>query len=148
MDRFELETAFYKHLVNFSHAGFVTIRPDEIFDPADEANQSNLRRGVLMLNRPETIAFGDGIYSRIDGMYQIDLWVPLDVSNAYQTLMNASSAHVDRFFPANGRGLSLTEGTTTAHIVRRPSQERMPRESGFIREMVEVDFYVDVRKDD
>lgn len=143
MNRHDLNLAFYRQLIALTYASMVSIRPDEIFDPKDEGGSNSIRRGFVLLNDPETIAFGNGVYSRIAGIYQIDIWVPRELQNAFKTTSTYSDAHVLQFWPANGRGLTLTENSTSAHIVKRPSQKHLGREGSYLRDVVEVDFYVE-----
>lgn len=151
MDTYDLETAFYRRLTVLTYQNLTTLRPDQIFDPETAATQVSFRRGQVLLNEPDTIAFGHGVYSRIECIYQIDLWVPRanydalgDGAGALKQIKNMSDAHLAHFFPANGRGLALTENSTTAAIVRRPTQRHMGREGAYLREIIEVNFYTDV----
>lgn len=143
MDAFDLETAFDRKLVALTYATASTAKPDEVFDPQSLPSTYGWRRGTVILDRPETIAFGNGVYSRIDGIYQIDLYVPRSNNTALKELKNMTDAHVAHFWPSNGRGLTLTENTTSANIVRRPAQRHLGREGAYLRDVVEVEFYVE-----
>jgi hypothetical protein len=134
---YDLETAFYKRLALLTFSGS-TFRPDQIVDNPTGA----WRRGVIVMVDPETVGFGNGVLTRVNGLYQIDLYVPRVQDNAFKTLMQASDAHLAHFFPATGRGLALTEASTMASIRRRPMQRRMGREGAFLREIVDVEFEV------
>ena len=140
MNTFDLETAFYRRLALLSFDGR-TLKPDEEFDPK---HASAFRRGVVVLDRPETVGFGNGVYSRVEGFYQIDTWISREVDDALMLVKQAADAHVTHFFPANGRGLSLTENQTSAHITRRPTRRSLGRDGAFLREMTEVPFYVEI----
>lgn len=144
MDRHDLNLAFYRRLITLTYSDMETKRPDEVFDPKDESNIENIRRGYVLLGDPDTTGFGNGVYSRIEGIYQIDIWVPRNNENAFKTSSNLSDAHVAHFFPTNGRGLALTENSTTANIIRRPSQRHLGREGSYLRDIIEVNFYVEV----
>jgi hypothetical protein len=120
-----------------------TVRPDEVFDPKDEGNAETIRRGVIIGPTPETIGFGNGVYTRLHGIYQIDIWIPRDLQNAFKIASQYSDAHVVQFWPTTGRGLTLTENSTSAHIVKRPSQRHFGRDGAYLRDMIEVDFYTD-----
>ena len=144
MNRHDLNLAFYRKLTGLAIANMIDVRPDEIEEPASLLNSQSWRRGVVMLNEPEPIAWGDGVYSRIHGLYQIDIYVPRAAASAFKVASEYSDAHVAHFFPANGRGITVTENQTSAHIVRRPSQRHLGREGAYLRDVVEVDFYLDV----
>lgn len=144
MDTYDLSVAFYEKLAALTYSGMKTLLPDEIFDPAESVSSAPVRRGYVLLDSPETVAFGNGVYSRTTGIYQIDLWVPRKTTSALKTIKQMADAHVTHFFPANGRGLTLTENATSANIVRRPNQRSFGREGAYLREIVEVDFYVEV----
>lgn len=144
MDRHDLNLAFYRRLIALAYNGMETIRPDQIFDATNESNTETIRRGVVILNEPQTIGFGNGVYSRIEGIYQIDIWVPRSNENAFKTCSELSDAHLLHFFPANGRGLTVTENTTSAHITRRPAQRHLGREGAYLREVIEIEFYTDI----
>ena len=129
---------------------FVTLKPTEVKEPPD----GPWRRGWVLLGEPETIGFGNGVYSRTEGIYQIDLYVPLFQESALRVLRGATDAHVTRFWPANSRGLTLERNGTEAHILRRPNQRHLSyggqatnapnsREGAFLRAIVEVDFFVE-----
>lgn len=143
MDAYDLELACYRRLIALTYSTIATARPDEVFDPQTLASTYGWRRGTVMLNDPETIGFGNGVYSRIDGIYQVDLYVPRTNNGALKQLKNMTDAHVAQFWPSNGRGLTLTENSTSAHIVRRPAQRHLGREGAYLRDVVEVDFYVE-----
>lgn len=143
MDAYDLELACYRRLLTLTYATISTARPDEVFDPQTLAASYGWRRGTVLLNNPETVAFGHGVYSRIEGVYQIDLYVPRANNGALKQLKNMTDAHVAHFWPSNGRGLTLTENSTSANIVRRPSQKHLGREGAYLRDVVEVDFYVE-----
>lgn len=144
MDTYDLSVAFYTRLSSLTYSGMKTLLPDEIFDATEGVSSTTVRRGFVMLSEPETVAFGNGVYSRTSGLYQIDIWVPRKTTSALKTIKQMADAHVTHFFPANGRGLTLTENTTSGHIVRRPNQRSIGREGAYLRELVEVDFYVEV----
>lgn len=151
MDSYDLELAFYQRLIALTYTNLETVRPDEIMDPATVAKNIAWRRGFVIRGNPETVAFGNGVYSRMEGIYQIDIWVPRvnydalgDGSGALKQLKKMSDGHVTQFFPANGRGLALTKNSTTANIIRQPKQRYIGREGAFLREIVEVDFYAEI----
>jgi len=144
MDTFDLELAFYTHLVGYVDARFNTAMPAEIVAPEDFLPDKFFRRGHVMSNVPNTLGFGNGVYTRSEGIYQIDLWVPTETDAALEQLKKTSDAHLTHFFPANARGVTLTEGTTSAHIVRRPHQRYLGREGSHLREIIEVDYYVEI----
>ena len=150
MNSYDLEAAFFTHLRNFPYMNFVTLKPTEVKEPPD----SPWRRGWVILAEPETIGFGNGVYSRTEGVYQIDLYVPLFQESALRVLRGATDAHVTRFWPENGRGLTIERNETCAHILRRPNQRHLSygneasaqphaREGAFLRAIVEVDFFVE-----
>lgn len=143
MDAYDLELAFYRKLIALTYATITTARPDEVFDPEQIGSSQGWRRGTVLLNDPETVGFGNGVYSRLTGIYQIDLYVPRTNNGSLKQLKNMTDAHVAHFWPSNGRGLTLTENTTSANIVRRPSQRHLGREGAYLRDVVEVDFYVE-----
>lgn len=143
IDTYDLSVAFYERLAALTYSGMKTLLPDEIFDPTESVSATTVRRGVVIPNDPETSGFGNGVYSRLTGIYQIDLWVPRKTTSAIKTVKQMADAHLTQFFPANGRGLTLTENTTSAHILKRPSIRSFGREGAYLREIVEVDFFVD-----
>lgn len=143
MDAYDLELALYRRLTALTYATITTVRPDDVFDPQSLPSTYGWRRGTVILDNPETIAFGNGVYSRIVGIYQVDLYVPRSNNGALKQLKNMTDAHVAYFWPSNGRGLTLTENSTSAHIVKRPSQKHLGREGSYLRDVVEVDFYVE-----
>lgn len=144
MDTYDLELAFYTQLISLSYSNQKTLRPDEIFDPKEFAASYSVRRGAIVFNEPETIGFGNGVYTRTEGLYQIDIWLPRDTTSALKTLKQMADSHVATFWPSNGRGIALTQNSTTANIIRRPSQRHLGRDGSYLREIVEVDFYVEV----
>lgn len=151
MDTYDLETAFYSRLVELTYNNLETARPDEIIDPATVTKSVSWRRGQVMLGEGDPIAFGYGVYTRYEGIYQIDLYVPRtnynalgDQAGALKQLKNMSDTHLAHFWPSNGRGLTVTQNDTSAHITHRPSQRYLGREGVFLREVISVDFYVDV----
>lgn len=143
MDAYDLELAFYRRLIALTYATTTTARPDEVFDPQTLPNTQVWRRGSIIGPFPETVGFGDGVYSRLYGIYQIDIYVPRTNNGALKELKNMTDAHVVQFWPSDGRGLTLTENSTSANIVKRPSQRHLGREGAYLRELVEVDFYVE-----
>lgn len=143
MDAYDLELAFYRRLIALTYSNVSTARPDEVFDPEIIAPTQAWRRGTVLLNNPETVGFGDGVYSRISGVYQIDIYQPRANNGSLKALKNMTDAHVAHYWPTNGRGLTLTENATSANIVRRPSQRHLGREGAYLRDVVEVDFYVE-----
>lgn len=144
MDTYDLEVAFYQKLAALTYAGMKTLLPDEIFDPKEGTSNTTYRRGVIMGPYPETVGFRYGVYTRARGIYQIDLWIPRQATSAMKTLKEMADAHVVHFFPANGRGLTLTENDTSAHITRYPEHRYLGREGAYLREVIDVDFYVDI----
>lgn len=144
MNRHDLNLAFYRRLIAYTVDNMSTKRPDEVFDPKDESNIQAIRRGAIMLNAPMTFAIGNGVSSRMEGIYQIDIWVPRNSENAFKIASDLSDGHLAHFFPANGRGLTLTENQTSAHITRRPTQSHLGREGAYLRDIVEVNFFVEV----
>jgi len=143
MDAYDLELAFYRKLVALTYATVKTYRPDEVADPESLASNYGWRRGHILGPEPQTEGFGNGVYSRLYGTYQIDIYVPRANNGSLKELKNMTDAHVAHFWPANGRGLTLTENSTSANIVRRPSQRHLGREGAYLREVIEVDFYVE-----
>ena len=144
MDTYDLSVAFYKRLTALDADTFVTAHPAKLFDPEVDAVNQPWRRGTVMLDDPYTAGFGDGVYSKTEGLYQIDLYMPARADRALRRLKKAADEHVTQFFPANGRGLTLTENATSAHISARPSQRHAGREGAYLREIVEVAFRVDI----
>ena len=140
----DLELAFYRRMTELTPPAITTARPDQIFDPAALAATQPWRRGVVLGPNPQTEGFGDGVYTRLYGVYQIDVYVPMKNNGALKEFRTLLDAHVAQFWPANGRGISLTKNNTTAHITRRPSQRNLDREGAYLRGLVEVDFYVEV----
>ena len=117
MDTFDLELAFYNRLVALSQPDFYTAQPDEIVEEDDLANNRWLRRGWVMTNDPYTAGFGDGVYTRVEGIYQIDLKVPRRTDYALERLKKASDELVNHFF-VNKRGVTVTENATSAQTDR------------------------------
>lgn len=140
MDTYHLELAFYRHLAALAFTG-TTYKPDDVI-PNNHPARS--RRGWVMLGKPETVGFGNGIYTRTPGIYQIDIYIDRSTTNALKVLKQTADAHATHFFPANGRGLTLTEEQTSAHITRRPNQPAFERGAAFLRQIVEIDFYVEI----
>lgn len=140
MDLYDLSNAFHKKLKLLNFSG-QTLTEDEIINPKDA---SAIRRGVVILGKPEVVGFGHGVYSRANGFYQIDLFVQRETNFALKVLKRAATAHANHFFPANGRGLTLTENQTSAHIQRHPNILPFTREGAYLRHIVEVDFYIEI----
>ena len=143
MDSYDLEVAFQKHLEGLSFSGR-TLLEDEVFDFAKNGGVAKVRRAVLMRVGEEFAGFGNGRNSRELYMLQIDIWVSRTTEDAKKALKNLSDAHLAHFYPANGRGLTITENATSAHVTKRPAQRYLGREAAFLREMVEVDAYVEI----
>lgn len=144
MDSYDLSVAFYEKLAALSYGGMKTLLPDEIFDPTESTSATTVRRGVVLGPHPDFTAFGHGVYSRLTGTYQIDLWAPRKTTSALKTIKQMADAHLAHFWPSNGRGLTLTENSTSANITARPDQTTFGREGSYLRQMVEVEFWVEV----
>jgi hypothetical protein len=144
MSSYDLNVAFWNKLSALTYSDMKTLRPDEIFDPKEIASSASVRRGYIDGPDPEFWCFGNGRYVRLQGTYQIDLWMPRKTTSAMKTIKDMSDAHVAHFWPAGGRGLTLTENNTSAHIqVDRPKQTTLGREGAYLREMIEIEFYVE-----
>lgn len=143
LDNYDLNIAFWQRLSALSYNGMTTLRPDEIFDPKDLTSSATVRRGFIIGPDPQVVGFGHGVCTRHFGIYQIDIWVPRATTSALKTLAEMADAHIAHFYPDNGRGLTLTENSTLAHIERHPSVADMAREGAYLRRTVSVDFYVD-----
>ena len=144
MDTYDLELAFYNKLSSLTYTGMKTLRPDEIFDPTKLGTTAPVRRGTVLIGDPQTVGFRYGAYTRTPGIYQIDLWLSRTTTSALKVIKQMSDAHLTHFFPVTGRGDTLTENTTSANITRRPNQRSFGREGAYLREMIEVEFFVDV----
>ncbi|MEM6413197.1 MAG: hypothetical protein AAF720_00885 [Pseudomonadota bacterium] len=144
MDTYDLELAFYRKLIALTFPLLETLRPDQIFNSEKSSESNAFRRGILLPLDPYTFAFGDGVYSRVESIYQIDIWVPRSRQNSLRSMRELSNNHVTHFFPENGRGETVTEKQTSAHIEVRPSQRDFQREGAFLRTIVEVPFRVDI----
>lgn len=147
MDRHDLELAFFRRLTALALAGATTLRPDEVFDASTVSQTQLIRRGNVGALEAQTRGFGDGVYTRVDGIYFVDLYVYRTSSSGEGPLKRLNTVlghHLDQFWPPAARGLSLTENQTTAHIVRRPQMRTLPRAGAYLRGMVEVEFYVEV----
>lgn len=140
---YDLRTAWHIKLTELSDNKLTTLKPDEVFDPATTQNDMAIRRGAVLLSGPETVAFGNGVYSREEGTYQISIWVPRRISSALKRMDNLADAHVAHFFPANGRGLTVTRNTTSAHVIRRPEIRNMQRDGSYISTIIDVEFYTE-----
>lgn len=144
MDTFDLELAFHNHLIALFRDDFYTADPGQIITDTDTQPSRNIRQGFLPSPNVETVAFGFGVYTRAEGFYQIDLRVSLEEDSALEVLKKASDSHLLHFFPLNGRGITVTENATSAHIVRRPQARYMGKEGSYLREIIEVDYYVEI----
>lgn len=147
MNRHDLELAFYRQLTALALASATTLRPDDVFDAATVSQTQLIRRGNVGTIEAQTQGFGNGVYTRIEGVYFVDLYVYRTSSSGDWPLKRLNTLldqHLEQFWPVNGRGLSLTENQTTAHIVRRPQIRTLPRAGAYLRGMVEVEFYVEV----
>ena len=148
MNSYDLELAFYRRLISLTYGVMRDVRPDEVFDPGTNAPAMPFRRGVILLNDPETVAFGNGAFVRVSGIYQVDLWVPRlndgQTQGGFKLLKTLTDDHISQFWPGDARGLTLTENETLAHVTQRPGSRFLGREGAFIREMIEVDFYVEI----
>lgn len=143
MNTYDLRTAFYLEMTALTYNDLTTLKPDEVFDASDAPSNNSLRRGAVMLAEPYTAGFGDGIYTRTEGIYQIDIWVPRKIDNALQRLDALTDAHILQFFPANGRGKTVTRNSTSGHIVHRPGARPMGRAGSYITTQIDVLFYVE-----
>ena len=151
MDSYDLELAFFERLITLTYNNLETYRPDEIIDLSKLAKNVSARRGTIVSPVPDFWYFGNGVGTRVAGTYQIDIWVPRgnynalgDEAGALKQLKNMSDAHLAHFFPENGRGLTVTKNSTSAHITKRPSQTPMSREGSYLREMIEIEFFADI----
>lgn len=116
-DPAEIEEALLKRLLAFRPA-WTTRMPGMKFKPKpDQAWQ----RGTCMPGRPDTVAFGDGAYSRMFGVYQVDLFYPASSRRNFREVAERASAMRDHFFPIHRRGLTLTEGATQVYIETLPA---------------------------
>ena len=143
MDSHHLELAFYRRLIALTYNGVTTLKPDDVFNPESTTSTQVIRRGQVISTDPETVGFGNGVYTRLEGLYQVDLWMPRANSSALKDLRNMTDAHVAQFWPSTGRGLTLTEEQTSANVVRRPAQHHLGREGAYLRETISVTFYVE-----
>ena len=147
MNTYDANVALWVHLSSLTDNAPLTLRPDEIFDPKEVSTNKFVRRGEVLWNEPETVGFRRGAYTRTQAIYQIALYVPRTYATAAQgTLQIASDwadAHVDLFFPTNGRGLSLTQNDTEIIITRRPNRFSLGRLGGYWVEICSVEFFVD-----
>lgn len=144
MQTLEINEAFWIDLTALDVSNMISLRPDQVFPEAKQTNGQSVRKGVVSLDAPEFLAFGDGRYTRINGVYQIDLRVPQEIDFSYKTLKQISDEHKDWFFPSNAQGKTLMRGTTSIHIEDHPFQQEMGRAGSYIRDIIEVPFYVDV----
>lgn len=96
------------------------------------------QRGTMILGKPDTVAFGDGAYTRKRGIYQIDLYSPRK-DQAGPLILRGESIKA-LVFP-NGRPTVYGAGV----VDKEPFVEGQPREGdpGFLELRVEVYFYID-----
>lgn len=106
--------------------------------PWNPNSNTAYQRGTMILGKPETVAFGDGAYTRTRGIYQIDLYSPRkDMANPLVARAEAIKALV---FP-NGRPTVIGSGV----VDKAPFIEGQPREDdpSYLELRVEVYFYID-----
>lgn len=80
----------------------------------------NWQRGTLMAGTPQTVAFGNGVYSRMYGIFQVDLFFAKRTEDSRQLYARAKAV-IDRFWPADRKGLTITAGVSTVYIESRPA---------------------------
>lgn len=147
MNTYDANKALWDRLQSLTDNSPLTMRPDEIFDPKEASTNKFVRRAEIMWNKPETVGFRRGAYTRTQAIYQINLYVPRKYSTSTQGTLEIASdwadQHVDLFFPTNGRGLSLTENQTEVIIHRRPHRYTLGRHGSYWVEICSVEFFVD-----
>ena len=99
-------------------------------------------RASLIMAPPSTISIGRGVFSRQQGIYQIDVYYPQNV-NGQKALDTYAETLRRWFFPAHNRGLDLIEGSTDIYIKRLPNIAVGTADRPFIRRIVDVYFEVE-----
>lgn len=121
-----------------------TKKPGIAFKPPANAPW---QRGTAMFGTPESVAFGDGVYSRLFGVFQVDLFYPKSAENA-RTIYARAKATLEQFWPDDCRGLTLTAGSgesaASVYIERRPSMSTIDEsDATFNRIHVDITFRAD-----
>jgi hypothetical protein len=99
------------------------------------------QRGTLILGEPMPVAFGQGVYSRLQCIYQIDLFYPV---GATALLFARQKLVRDYFWPANQRGKEIVTGTGTININKRPELSGLIEKDPVHNQVfVQVFFYAD-----
>lgn len=120
IDEGEIDAAFLTHLLGFTPV-WDTKYPGVAFKPDP---LKAWQRGTLMSGLPEPVAFGDGVYSRMYGIYQVDLFYPKKTENVRELYTRAKNV-MRRFWPVDCKGITLTAGAGTVNIEKRPSISRL-----------------------
>lgn len=134
MSNVAIERALHAHLIALTPT-WLTKRPG-VEITASEVSQKSWQRGTTLWSRPQTVAFGDGAYSRGLHIFQIDLMSP---KGRVKELLERAELVRDWFFPATRKGVhddlaDLIWGT------RIPAISAID-ESGSTHNRVSVDFW-------
>jgi len=139
IDAGAMESALLVHLKTLTPA-WSTKKIGVPFVPAP--NQP-WQRGTFMPGKPDTVGFGNGAYSRLYGVYQVDLFYPKQAGETL-TLFNRAKAVRDLFFPTHRRGLQLTAGDGAIEIEQLPAiSQLIEGDVTFNQIFIEIPFRAD-----
>lgn len=142
-DTYALRTAFFEEMRGLSYSNLETYRPTQIFDPKTTPNTVSVREGHLIGPVVTSSAFGNGRYSRLEGYYQINIWVPRRIDGALERLDELMDGHREWFFPTSGRGKSVTYGSQSAYITERPESTNMERQASYLYSALSIPFWIE-----
>lgn len=97
------------------------------------------QRVTVLPAAPETVAFGNGAYSRVQILAQVDLYYPVR-ERRVDFLYNRAEAVRDWFMGTSRRGAVLQEADTLVHILRLPGIGPLI-ESGATHHQITVEVY-------
>lgn len=139
LDQGDIEAAFLSRLLTLTPP-WETKRPGATFNPT--ATQS-WQRATLLPGDPMPVAFGVGVYSRLFGLYQVDLFTPRREADA-RALYNRANAVLRLFWPDDNRGMTLAAGAGEVVIEKRPSVSALIETSATHNQMfVSIPFRAD-----
>lgn len=140
IDNTDIEIALFERLKALTPA-WTTQEPGEAFEPVPD---NPWQRGTVLADAPEIVGFGRGAFSRLDGLYQIDLMYPIR-PKGWWTLKRRADATRDWFHPVARQGLMLTRNDVRVVIRELPAVRQAPEtaEGAFLRIIVEVPFTAD-----
>lgn len=142
MSQAEIALGLTKHLELFNPA----IPKYPVGVKVSEDAKSTFIVATVIPSISENSSFGDGVIVLERGTFRISCYFPHG-SGAYDLILLCKQVR-DHFFPLDGRGLALTEGTTLVRIEEPPSLSSIMEPDDFqqahISQDVNVRYYAHI----